>query len=79
MERSAPPNEQDEQEEGETSHQPSAPPISAPNDSNLMPSAPILDDDDEGLVDAVRRGRSTPSGQQNNVGRRSEALPEYQR
>ncbi|KAF2831955.1 hypothetical protein CC86DRAFT_365864 [Ophiobolus disseminans] len=74
MERSAPPDERDE--EGESSQQPSAPPAPSHAPSNLVPSAPTLDDDDEGLVDAVRRGRSAP--REDGQGR-SEALPEYQR
>ncbi|KAF1920156.1 hypothetical protein BDU57DRAFT_508309 [Ampelomyces quisqualis] len=78
MERSAPPNEQDAGE-GVSSRRPSAPPTGTLDESNLMPSAPRLDDDDEGLVDAVRRGRSTPNGQQSTDMRRSEALPEYHR
>jgi hypothetical protein len=60
MERSAPPTDHDEEGEGEPSHAPSAPPLS------LSPSAPMLHEDDEDLVGAVRPGRS-------------EALPEYQR
>jgi hypothetical protein len=79
MERSAPPDEQ-EAEIGEPSqaHIPSAPPVDSMQSLHLAPSAPPLDDDDEGLVDAVRRSRHPPpSGER--VGRRaSEALPEYQ-
>jgi hypothetical protein len=80
MERSAPPNERDE-EEGEPSHGPSAPPVGINHNQNMMPpSAPILDEDDEGLVDAVRWGRGAPSDEHSsNDRRRSEALPEYQR
>jgi hypothetical protein len=72
LERSAPPDEQDE--ESETPQQPSAPPTNVSAIPHLVPSAPRLDDDDEGLVDAVRRGRST---QPEEDRRRSETLPEY--
>jgi hypothetical protein len=75
MEQSAPPDGRDEG--GESSHRPSAPPASSHQNPNLMPSAPVLDDDDEGLVDAVRRGRTALNGGDGR--RRSEALPEYQR
>ncbi|KAF2031783.1 hypothetical protein EK21DRAFT_110675 [Setomelanomma holmii] len=74
LERSAPPG--DQEEGGEASHRPSAPPI---NQDELAPSAPILDDDDEDLVGAMRAGRSGASTQHNSERRRSEALPEYQR
>jgi hypothetical protein len=79
LERSAPPDERDE--EGESSHHPSAPAMGANHTQNIMPpSAPILDEDDEGLVDAVRRGRGITNDEQGgNDRRRSEALPEYQR
>jgi hypothetical protein len=67
MERSAPPTDQDD--EGG----PSAPPL---HSFNLAPSAPVLHEDDEGLVDAVRSGRSTQGREER---RTSEALPEYRR
>jgi hypothetical protein len=70
MERSAPPTEQDE-EESEPSHGASAPTL------GLAPSAPVLHEDDEGLVDAVRPGRSAPDASRGR--RESETLPEYQR
>jgi hypothetical protein len=76
MERSAPPDDWDE--EGESSQHPSALPIDVHHNPDLVPSAPVLDDDDEGLVDAVRRGRSAPNDQPSND-RKSEALPVYQR
>lgn len=74
MEESAPPDERGE--EGESSHRPSAPPVSSHHTPTLQPSAPILDDEDEGLVDGIRRDRRAPAGDDR---RRSEALPEYQR
>lgn len=74
LERSAPPDERDE--EGESSQQPSAPPMGGHANLSLVPSAPALDDEDEDLVDAVRRGRSAPHDADR---RQSEALPEYQR
>lgn len=79
MERSAPPGEPDEQ--GESSHieRPSAPPIDGMQSLSLDPSAPTLDDDDEGLVDAVRRGRLPPPNDEGENRRISEALPEYHR
>jgi hypothetical protein len=77
MERSAPPEEHDE--DGEPSRQPPVPSIGASHDSHLLPSAPILDDDDEGLVDAVRRGRGAPAGQRSDDPSRRESLPGYQR
>lgn len=71
MERSAPPPEHDE--EAESSFRPSAPPIHRIHNLTLAPSAPILDDDDENIIDASRRG-----GAQAESSRRvSEALPEY--
>lgn len=74
LERSAPPDEQDA--EGDLSRQPSAPPMNGSTGQHLIPSAPALDDEDEGLVDAVRQVRSTP---QEPSRRQSEQLPEYQR
>lgn len=83
LERSAPPTDERD-EEGESSHphsQPSAPPVTAMQNLNLAPSAPVLDDDDQDLVDAMRAGRSTANAAQNSStdNRRSEALPEYRR
>jgi hypothetical protein len=84
MESSAPPPAHDE--EGESSQGPSAPPLSngvhalhlAPG--HLAPSAPMLDEDDEGLITAITpvRSRANPieSARERPV---SEALPEYQR
>jgi hypothetical protein len=76
MERSAPPMEQDE--EGESSNSASTHPSHALMGSHLAPSAPMLNDDDEFLVEAVRpvRSRQDPS---ESSRRQSEALPEYQR
>lgn len=75
LERSAPPVDEPSNTPASSTPGPSAPPVSAVQDMRLGPSAPMLDDDDEGLVDAVRPG---PSGLQH--GRRvSEALPEYYR
>ncbi|CAE7177104.1 hypothetical protein P3342_001811 [Pyrenophora teres f. teres] len=73
MERSAPPPEQDE--EGRSSYAPSAPPLHRLHSSHLAPSAPVLDDEEEDLVDAVRRGRGAAEASK----RQSEALPKYQR
>lgn len=77
LESSAPPEHGDE--EGESSHAPSAPSAGAHGRANLMPSAPVLDDEDEGFVHAVSRGRGAPSSQERDDRRRSEALPEYRR
>ncbi|KAH7077041.1 hypothetical protein FB567DRAFT_140413 [Paraphoma chrysanthemicola] len=84
MERSAPPAEQED--EAESSHGPSAPPVHHDHALHLSPSAPMLDDEDEGLVGAMRSGRRAASrngeGANTNTDgdrRRSEALPEYQR
>ncbi len=83
MERSAPPPAARE-EEGESSQGPSAPPTNGLHGMSLAPgalapSAPILDDDDEGLVTAITPVRSrvpAPSERERPV---SEVLPEYQR
>lgn len=74
MERSAPPTDGDE--EAESSQRPSAPPVNETHTVNLAPSAPMLDDDDEGLVDRMRQGRA-PQIQVSESRRQSEALPEY--
>jgi len=73
MERSAPPTEPEE--EGDSSYAPSAPPLNRLHSSHLAPSAPILDDEEEDLVETMRRGRDTADASK----RQSEALPEYQR
>ncbi|RMZ74064.1 ph response [Pyrenophora seminiperda CCB06] len=73
MERSAPPPEQDD--EPPSSYASSAPPLNRLHSSHLAPSAPILDDEEDDLVDAVRRGRGVAETSR----RQSEALPEYQR
>ncbi|PSN65622.1 hypothetical protein BS50DRAFT_63310 [Corynespora cassiicola Philippines] len=85
IEASAPPTQISDDE------QPSAPPTTDMQHLTLAPSAPMLDDDDEGLVDAVRPGRGGASNSSNNGAgssnagasspskRHSEALPEYQR
>ncbi|KAF2441137.1 hypothetical protein P171DRAFT_90348 [Karstenula rhodostoma CBS 690.94] len=72
MEASAPPTDP---EEASSSLHPSAPPTDAMHSLTLTPSAPMLDDDDEGLVSAVR---PVPSRGQNEAPG-SEQLPEYQR
>ncbi|KAH7402049.1 hypothetical protein DE146DRAFT_452215 [Phaeosphaeria sp. MPI-PUGE-AT-0046c] len=77
LERSAPPGHGDE--EGESSHAPLAPSAGTHGGANFMPSAPILDDEDEGLVHAVSRGRGPPPSHDSDDRRQSEALPEYQR
>jgi hypothetical protein len=76
MERSAPPAERDE---GQSLQSPSAPHLGSDYDPNLAPSAPMLDDDDEGLVDAVRRGQSAPNRQDSENRGRNDELPVYQR
>jgi hypothetical protein len=67
METSAPPD----RHEGDTPD-PSAPPIAAMLSTSLAPSAPVLDEDDEGLVGPVG-----PSGA--GEIRDRESLPRYQR
>jgi hypothetical protein len=76
MERSAPPGDHDE--DGESSHALSAPPLTRMQSLQLAPSAPTLNDEDEDLVGAVRPGRSTQGAPQDSR-RESEALPEYRR
>jgi hypothetical protein len=76
MERSAPPMDHDEA--GESSGAPSAPPLDRIQGAQLAPSAPMLNDEDEDLVGAVRPGRSTQDVPQESR-RQSEALPEYRR
>jgi hypothetical protein len=76
MERSAPPADHDE--DGESSHALSAPPLTRMQSLQLAPSAPTLNDEDEDLVGAVRPGRSTQGAPQDSR-RESEALPEYRR
>ncbi|KAH7132052.1 hypothetical protein B0J11DRAFT_215718 [Dendryphion nanum] len=74
LERSAPPgtlSEGDYQDAG-----PSAPPISDMQTLTLAPSAPILEEEDEDLVESIIR----PSGSAQREARpMSEALPVYQR
>jgi hypothetical protein len=72
METSAPPDERDEDDS--RTQTPSAPPTLQRQRSNLAPSAPVLDEDDEGLVDAVTDERNAESSR-----RVSEALPLYER
>lgn len=72
MERSAPPGENGE--EAASSRSPSAPPVNAMRNMNLAPSAPVLDEEDEDLVGAMRRAQSTARTQSEG-----EALPEYHR
>ncbi|KAI8935794.1 hypothetical protein NX059_007314 [Plenodomus lindquistii] len=74
MERSAPPAEHDEDAE---SSQPSAPPVNGMQNLHLAPSAPVLDEDDEGILEASRRGGSAQV--ESSSRRVSEALPEYRR
>ncbi|KAF2797669.1 hypothetical protein K505DRAFT_234947 [Melanomma pulvis-pyrius CBS 109.77] len=73
METSAPPEENHEDDVGDMT--PSAPPPSQRQHLNVAPSAPVLDEDDEGLVGAVRSGRGSDDASR----RGSEALPVYQR
>jgi len=77
MERSAPPEDLDE-ESGPSQHlRPSAPPpVDQLRNMRLAPSAPVLDEDDEGLVDAMRGAGSGGSSSHRPV---SEALPKYHR
>lgn len=72
LERSAPPADP---EDASSSHVPSAPPTHAMQNLGLAPSAPTLDDDDEGLVSAVRPGPSRTHSE----APQSEQLPEYHR
>ncbi|KAF9730584.1 hypothetical protein PMIN06_006547 [Paraphaeosphaeria minitans] len=72
MEASAPPTDPGE---ASSSLHPSAPPTDAMHNLTLAPSAPMLDDDDEGLVSAVRPVSSRGHGEAPG----SEQLPEYQR
>lgn len=79
MERSAPPPPEHDDEAEPESQPPSAPPVNnGMQGLSLAPSAPMLDEDDEGLIGAVRRGRSAQGPVQQRR-RGSEALPEYQR
>ncbi|CAI6341657.1 unnamed protein product [Periconia digitata] len=77
METSAPPTDTHDHSEEQNVSQggPSAPPTEGILNLMLEPSAPVLDEDDEGLVDAVRPGQERQSGA--SGGR--EALPEYHR
>ncbi|KAF2658307.1 hypothetical protein K491DRAFT_702922 [Lophiostoma macrostomum CBS 122681] len=84
MEASAPPEDHDEDIPRSVS---SAPPIAALQSMSLAPSAPVLDEDDEGLVGPIGAGTG-PSGSRgggvhdsgSGLGRRvSEVLPAYQR
>ncbi|KAF1832909.1 hypothetical protein BDW02DRAFT_501983 [Decorospora gaudefroyi] len=63
----------DEDEEGEPSYGPS---LNGLHSSDLPPSAPMLNDDDEDMVDAMRPGRRA---EEESGRRQREALPEYQR
>jgi hypothetical protein len=76
MERSAPPGPDDAVVPG-----PSAPPVAEMQDMSVAPSAPVLDEDDEGLVGPVGpAGGSNVSGHQHHTARKpSEDLPVYQR
>ncbi|EUC33207.1 hypothetical protein COCCADRAFT_36965 [Bipolaris zeicola 26-R-13] len=76
MERSAPPTDHDD--EGGPSNGASAPPPHTLTSSHLAPSAPMLNDDDEYLVEAVRPVRSRQDLPESSR-RQSEALPEYRR
>ena len=71
METSAPP--ENNHEDDTQTQTPSAPPIQRQH-SNFAPSAPVLDEDDEGLVGAVRAERNAESSR-----RVSEVLPVYER
>lgn len=74
MERSAPPLDDNDDRGGAEA---------APSAAHAAPSAPVLDEEDEGLVEAVRPGRSAERERERNsgeMGRRvSEALPGYWR
>jgi hypothetical protein len=74
MERSAPPPH-DYDEDDPSIARPSVPPTAEMRNMGLTPSAPVLREDDEGLVDPVRA-----SGSREDTGRRrSESLPVYER
>ncbi len=75
MERSAPP---EDHEDAGSSQQHFALGVGGTGAPMMTPSAPVLDEEDEDLVGAVRPGRSLPEHTNNNR-RVSEALPEYQR
>lgn len=72
LETSAPPPDDPEEV---SSQSPSAPPADEMQSLTLAPSAPMLDDEDEGLVSAVRPG----FGRNPSARPVSEALPEYKR
>ncbi|EOA80740.1 uncharacterized protein SETTUDRAFT_24256, partial [Exserohilum turcica Et28A] len=76
LERSAPPTDQDE---GESVNGGSSRPFHMQPGAQLAPSAPMLNEDDEDLVGAVRPGRSRPDAAEGSSRRQSEALPEYRR
>jgi hypothetical protein len=88
MEASAPPEDRDEDEDAPVA---SAPPVPALQNMSLAPSAPVLDEDDEGLVGPVglgvgvgasasRTGNGSMQDSGTGLGRRvSETLPAYQR
>lgn len=78
LERSAPPETtEDDAPAAAAAAGPSAPPTSDMQTLTLAPSAPILEEEDEGLVGPVISG---PSGRNGGHGHsNSEALPVYQR
>jgi hypothetical protein len=73
METSAPPL--DSAEDDPSLQGPSIPPLLDVQSLSLAPSAPMLDDEDEGLVDAVRHVRSRRMDGKGG----GEELPEYKR
>ncbi|ORY16280.1 or S-antigen, N-terminal domain-domain-containing protein [Clohesyomyces aquaticus] len=76
LERSAPPPDHDDDDDTPATARPSAPPPTAEMQNlGLAPSAPVLHEDDEGLVGPVS---ATGSGEETGR-RRSEALPVYER
>jgi hypothetical protein len=73
METSAPP--MDNTEDHSSPQGSSAPPLPNMQNLALAPSAPVLNDEDEGLVDAVRPVRSRQPDEQSG----GEELPGYHR
>lgn len=79
MERSAPPLDHDEDANPSRPPTSSSPSMNGLQSLTLAPSAPVLDEDDEGLVDAMRIGRGNTGPASATDRRVSEALPQYER
>lgn len=74
MERSAPPGADDDAHDG-----PSAPPMEQMGSLAIAPSAPVLEEDDEGLVGPVETTSEQQDHQHHRPRKPSEDLPVYQR